>query len=1025
MDAAAGAEALDECLDSGTLVGGLATYRFRHELTRLAVERAIPARRRSRLHAVALTGLRAATPDDHARLAHHAEAAGAAAEALHHARLAAADAVTLRSNREAVAQFRRALRFARGSDPAGRAVLHEGLATALALMDHWEESAQERAEALALRRQLGDPVTISENLRGLARCLWRLCRGEECEAAAQESLTVMADQPASEEKAWAHVLYAGLTGETHPRAQALSAAREGLRQAEAADCKKAVAYSLNTIGVLEIGAGRDGFSDIAHSLELALEHHLDDEVGRGYANLYQAAVERCRFAEYARCFTDGMAFCHEHDTATYSACLRGSHATALLRTGRLAETTALVEETLRETISPVNRLHLLISLAAARQLRGDPRADTVLDEAWRLARSIGERGWLLRVAGVAAQAAWLDGRAGALDERVIDVAGSQRDDDDVWLRAELIVWLDRLNLPSRRPASPPVPYALELSGEHEAAARWWHDAGCPFEEAVALTRASRPGHLATAYTVRLTASNAAGSGVKAATVIVAAGVSAPVVLQIPVVLDAFGVPPTHYTSDLVAVNRGPAPTRLSIAFTPAPDMPGAGGPKLGETLAAGGELRIPDVIDRLRRGGYALPPSGPLVVGTLRLTFEDVSDPSLVFAGSRTSTPNPDAAAGGSFGLFAAAVDPGSTQTRSLAVFGLRQDATYRSNLAVEDVPPSRGAGAAAPSSFAVQVVDGETGLPAGSPEVFSLGPGEWRQLGSVLSSTGVRNGWAIVTRTGGGGNGFTAYGVVNDGAASGGGTSDGSYVPPQSASGDSFLPIVLTVSSAGVPYRTELVLANPRSSPVNAALAYVPAAQLGGGTLSTATVALGAGRQLRRDDAIAFLRDELGMALAPGDADQGGTLFVSGAVALARVYSRNPDSAVGGTFGLAFPAVPAAERARTEAWVYGLVQDAGTRSNLAVADARSSGPAVTYLVEIYDTSAPGGPRRTLETPLGPGQWVQFTKILDGSGIAHGYARVRPESGASDFVIYGVLNDGASPGERTSDGSYVAMSGVR
>ena len=497
MDAGPTAEALDECLDSGTLVGGPETYRFRHELTRLAVERAIPAHRRSRLHAVVLTALRTGSPDDHARLAHHAEAAGATAEALRHATLAAADAMALRSNREAVAQFRRALRSAGGTDPATRAVLHEGLATALALTDRWAESADERGEALVLRRQLGDPLKVSENLRGLSRCLWRLCRGDECEAAARDALAVVADQPPSEEKAWAQVLYAAMISETHPRAEALSAAREGLRQAEAADCRRAVAYSLNTIGMLEIAAGRDGFADVSRSLDLALEHQMGDEAGRGYANLYQAAVDRCRFAEYEWCFTDGMAFSREHDAATYSVCLRGSHAAALVCTGRLAEATALVEETLRETISPVNRLHLLVALTPARLRQGDPRADDALAQAWQLATTLREPSWLQRVAGVAAEAAWLAGRPGSLDRRVIDIANAESD-DDLWLHAGLLVWLDRLGRPGRPQAAPPTPYALELNGEYEAAARWWHDAGCPFEEAVVLTRSARPQSLATA-----------------------------------------------------------------------------------------------------------------------------------------------------------------------------------------------------------------------------------------------------------------------------------------------------------------------------------------------------------------------------------------------------------------------------------------------------------------------------------------------------------------------------------------------
>jgi hypothetical protein len=279
-------------------------------------------------------------------------------------------------------------------------------------MDRFAESAQEREAALALRRDLGDPVKISENLRGLARCLWRLCRGEECERAAHEALQLMSGEPASAEAAWAHAHYAALIGDTHPRGHALSVARRGLQLAEAVDCAEAVAYSLNTIGTLEIGLNREGFAELERSIELARAHRLDDAVGRGYANLYQAAVDRCRFAEYGWCFTDGIAYARENDTATYTSCLHGSQATALVRTGRLAETVALVEATLRATVSPVNRLHLLIPLAAARLRQGHPDADALRERAWQLAQGIGERGWLLRMAVVEAEAVWLACRPG-------------------------------------------------------------------------------------------------------------------------------------------------------------------------------------------------------------------------------------------------------------------------------------------------------------------------------------------------------------------------------------------------------------------------------------------------------------------------------------------------------------------------------------------------------------------------------------------------------------------------------------
>src|SRR5262249_21167050 len=162
------------------------------------------------------------------------------------------------------------------------------------------------------------------------------------------------------------------------------------------------------------------------------------------------------------------------------------------------------------------------------------------------------------------------------------------------------------------------------------------------------------------------------------------GVLAPVELQVPVVLDVYGVPPTHYTSDLVAVNRGER-TRLSIEYVPAPGSPRAGGPRLARALAKGRGLRRPAGIAHPRGRGYAIAASGAFSVGTLRLTFEDVSDRSLVFAGSRSSTPNPNTAIGGSFGLFASAVPVTSAPSSSASIFGLREDSAARSNLAFVD----------------------------------------------------------------------------------------------------------------------------------------------------------------------------------------------------------------------------------------------------------------------------------------------------------------------------------------------------
>lgn len=523
--------------------------------------------------------------------------------------------------------------------------------------------------------------------------------------------------------------------------------------------------------------------------------------------------------------------------------------------------------------------------------------------------------------------------------------------------------------------------------------------------------------------VTLSVTNAAGTATATRSVEVAAGAARPVTLQVPVVLDVFGVSPTHYTSDLVVLNRSAAPTRLSFRYVAAPGTPGAGGPRVGEALEAGQELRVADVVDWLRGNGYDLPPSGPAVVGTLRVTFEDVEDATLAWAGSRASTPNPNAAVGGSFGLFLPALPASAAPGAEAVVVGLREDATSRTNLAVVDVPPS-DADAGSPARLSVQLYDGDSGRAAGAPVEVALAPGEWRQLDRVLARVGVSQGWARITRTAGT-NRFLAYGVRNDGSGAGPGTSDGSALPADPTEG--LVPVVLRASGGATTFTSQLVLANPTSSAVTATLSYTPSPLFGGGRGGGGTFALAPGQEFEVSDVMSWLHDAFGIAVPAPPASAGGTLLVRGAVALARTSNPNPDAAVGGTFGLAYPAVGASARARTECWVLGLAQDGETRSNLAVADARVGDPReVAYVVDVYaDASPAAAPALTKRVLLAGGEWTQLSGILLEAGLSRGHARIRVESGSSDFVAYGVLNDGASPGSRTSDGSYVPMTGLR
>ena len=71
----------------------------------------------------------------------------------------------------------------------------------------------------------------------------------------------------------------------------------------------------------------------------------------------------------------------------------------LVRRGRNQEAIELALATMEETISPVNRMHVMIGLVRAAYRLGRPEARTWLAELWELGRSNDETFWLISVDG--------------------------------------------------------------------------------------------------------------------------------------------------------------------------------------------------------------------------------------------------------------------------------------------------------------------------------------------------------------------------------------------------------------------------------------------------------------------------------------------------------------------------------------------------------------------------------------------------------------------------------------------------
>jgi len=474
----------DECLATGILVPDGTGLRFRHELSRMAVEAGIPPHRQTELHARLLARLEAAGADP-ALLAHHADGACDAQAVVRHAPEAARRSAALGAHREAAAQYERSLRNAQNIDKPTLAALYEGAATEYSLLDRWEEAEKARRTALALRRELGDLAQVGANLRVLGTTLWRLCRGEECVLAFEEAAQVLRALPPTAELVWTYGNLAieslSLEGGADAAFAYLGKAREIAGQLGDPDAR---CFVLSLAGELGVATGKDDIGQIVESLRLALDADLPVTVGRDYSSLMEACAKLNRTAESDRYYAEGLAYCEGRELSVYTMCLNGWRARTLLHTGHWDEAARICEGMLASPgISPVNQLNPLCVLGVIRGRRGEDGAWELLDRALGFALGTGESLWLTQARAARVELHWLEGDLTGADAEARAGCG-EAPGADPWTFGSLAIWLARLGGTAGSRALP-EPYALEAAGDHGGAAAAWARIERPYDAALA------------------------------------------------------------------------------------------------------------------------------------------------------------------------------------------------------------------------------------------------------------------------------------------------------------------------------------------------------------------------------------------------------------------------------------------------------------------------------------------------------------------------------------------------------------
>ena len=315
-------------------------------------------------------------------------------------------------------------------------------------MDAWEESAHARQRALALWREVGDRLREGDDLRRLCAVMWRLCRGPESVAAASEAVEVLEPLGPTAELGWAYLYRAVDAVEPAGKAGDLARAEDVVEELAGVAEPEAWTHLRGQVLMVraELAYGRRvGWeADLRAALELGLAAGNDHLASAAYANLHQFLVTDYRFDDATALYEDGLVFTDDRDITTYSTCLRGRRALALVALGRWDEAERTARSVLRSPGSPVNLLTSQVASGLLRTRRGEPDRGLLVD-ALTAATSLDEAEWLTPTCSAAAEAAWLQG-------------------DDAAARAHLAVARARIGPAQRRRGRPARPLGASSRG---------------------------------------------------------------------------------------------------------------------------------------------------------------------------------------------------------------------------------------------------------------------------------------------------------------------------------------------------------------------------------------------------------------------------------------------------------------------------------------------------------------------------------------------------------------------------------
>ncbi len=322
------------------------TFVFRHPLIHEVAYGSLLTSARRTLHGRVGRWLEEHGGEDRVNeLARHFDHSDDRERARRYLRLAGERAHALNASREAFDWFRAAAE-AHADEPEKRAEMLEAAAQEIYLLGDTGEASEIQREAIGIHESAGNDRAAARARIWHGRYIWLL--GDPDEAERQNALAVegLERHGPSPELAMAYSFRAQSLMLVPNFPEAEGWARKAIAVAEATGATAALIHATNNLGTCLIGrSDAQGVEYLRRSRDLALEHHLSDEVGRANNNLsgQGARIFPLHYEEMDQLLVEATAYSSRTiPDGIFDRWIRVAHGEFLLASGRWQEAEKLL-----------------------------------------------------------------------------------------------------------------------------------------------------------------------------------------------------------------------------------------------------------------------------------------------------------------------------------------------------------------------------------------------------------------------------------------------------------------------------------------------------------------------------------------------------------------------------------------------------------------------------------------------------------------------------------------------------------